>query len=287
MDTRHGMPQAKRRGQPQLDLSVVIPTRNAAHFLDECLAAIARSNPREIIVVDGLSTDGTREIASRYTSRILSDEGRGLPVARLLGAREAHSSAIALVDSDVVFPEGALEALFDEFCQSGRHPLQAGLRSVGPGYWGGALAAHHRSGRSKNWFGLVATIFDRDMLLRYGFDQRFHSGEDIELRFRLKQAGVPVSVSRRSTVTHRFEGGYRFARSQWLADGHGLGRMVRKFGLRSAWLLALPLGAAARGIVTSLARREPRWVPYYILFAVYNYMGMIAELWQAASPRTH
>src|SRR6266540_3743168 len=68
-----------------LDVSVVVPVRNAERLLDACLASIARSRPRELIVVDGRSTDSTGEIAWRYTQRLLSDEGRGLPVARLLG----------------------------------------------------------------------------------------------------------------------------------------------------------------------------------------------------------
>ena len=68
-------------------------------------------------------------------------------------------------------PTGALAALLDEFEEGGYTALQAGLHSVGgPGYWGQALAYHHRTGRSKNWFGLVATIFERDVLLEHGFD---------------------------------------------------------------------------------------------------------------------
>src|SRR5215210_6047035 len=119
MEIRNGMPKAERPAQPQLDLSVVVPTRNAEHFLAECLASLARSNPREIIVVDGLSTDGTRDVAAKYTSQILSDDGRGLPHARLLGAKEAASATVALVDADVIFPDGALEALLEEFSGSG------------------------------------------------------------------------------------------------------------------------------------------------------------------------
>jgi hypothetical protein len=41
-------------------------------------------------------------------------------------------------------------------------------------------------------------------------------------------------------------------------------------------VLLLPAAAALRGIALSLARREPQWVPYYGLFAVYNYAGMTA-----------
>ena len=262
------------------DVSVVIPVRNAERLLEACLASIARNEPREIIVVDGMSTDGTLDIARRYGVKILSDEGGGLPAARLLGAEVAASERVALVDADVVMPDGGLAALVEEFEQGGFTALQAGQLSVsGPAYWGQALVNHHRTGRSKNWFGLVATLFDRKALLEHGFDARFLSGEDIELRWRLQRAGARIGVSERTIVEHRFEDdSYDFAKGQWLADGHGLGRMVVKHGARGAPLLGLPLAAAVRGIGLSLLRRQPKWIRYYSYYMVFNYVGMVAEL---------
>lgn len=269
------------------DVSVIVPVRNAEHLVEACLASVAASAPWEIIVVDGQSTDATLEFARRYPVRILSDGGRGLPVARLLGAETASAPLVALVDADVVLPPGALEALCDEFRDGGYVALQAGLRSTsGPGYWGRALANHHRTGRSKDWFGLVATVFDRQRLLDFGFDDRFVSGEDIELRWRLEQAGARVGVSRRTIVTHRFaDDSFAFAKDQWLADGLGLGRMARKHGWRGFWLLALPLLAALRGVTLSLARLQPQWLPYYACFALYNCVGIgraLGERWTTA-----
>ncbi len=262
------------------DVSVVIPVRNAERLLEACLASITRNEPREIIVVDGMSTDGTLDIARRYGAKILSDEGGGLPAARLLGAEVAASERVALVDADVVMPDGGLAALVEEFEQGGFTALQAGQLSVsGPAYWGQALVNHHRTGRSKNWFGLVATLFDRKALLEHGFDARFLSGEDIELRWRLQRAGARIGVSERTIVEHRFEDdSYDFAKGQWLADGHGLGRMVVKHGARGAPLLGLPLAAAVRGIGLSLLRRQPKWIRYYSYYMVFNYVGIAAEL---------
>ncbi len=262
-----------------LDVSVVVPVRNAEDVLDECLASIARSEPREIIVVDGMSTDGTLEIARRYGARIFSDEGRGLPAARLIGAEAAVSARLALIDADVVLGEDALARVLEEFDADGYSALQAGQESVsGPGYWGQALAHHHRSGRSKNWFGLVATVFDRATLLEHGFDAAFRSGEDIELRWRLQRAGAKIGVSKRTTVTHRFGDTFVFAKRQWLADGHGLARMMRKHGARALLLAGLPLAAGGRGIALALVRRQPRWIPYYVCFVIFNYAAMFAEL---------
>jgi glycosyltransferase involved in cell wall biosynthesis len=261
------------------DLCVVVPVRNAEDIIEDCLASITRACPRQVIVVDGMSSDRTLEVVRRYPVTILSDEGAGLPAARLLGARTATTRHVALIDADVVLHDGALEQLLAEFLDGGYTALQAGLHSVsGDGYWGRALAHHHRSGRSKDWFGLVATIFERDVLLRHGFDERFKSGEDIDLRWRLQAAGAKLGVSRRTVVQHRFGDTWEFAKGQWLADGHGLGRMVAAHGLRAKLLLGLPLAAFLRGSALSLVRRQPRWIPYYLCYVAFNYAGMFREL---------
>jgi glycosyltransferase involved in cell wall biosynthesis len=271
---------------PPLDVSVVVPTRNAEALIEACLESIRSSSPRELIVVDGLSTDRTVEIAQSYGAAVLSDQGLGLPAARRMGAEAASSQLVALIDVDVRLGEGDLGRLLTEFRAGGYTALQAGLHSVsGSGYWGRALAHHHRTGRSKNWFGVVATVFDRDALLEHGFDDRFLSGEDIDLRWRLKNAGAKIGVSRRTVVEHRFEDSWEVAKGQFLADGRGLGRMVAAHGPRAKLLLALPAAAAVRGVVLSLARREPRWIPYYLTYAVYNYLAMGSELAARAGRR--
>jgi glycosyltransferase involved in cell wall biosynthesis len=259
-----------------LDLSVVVPVRNAEFFIDECLASIVRSQPREIIVVDGNSTDRTLEIAQRYPVQILSDEGRGVAAARMLGVRAARAGAVALIDVDIILPDGALEQLFDEFRGGHYTALQAGLHSeAGPGYWGQALVYHHNNGRSKNWPGVMATIFSRDALLTHELDASFASGEDIELRWRLQRAGAKLGVSRRTTVTHRFDDTFECARGQFVADGQGLARMVLKYRWRAGMLLAIPAAGAARGILLSLVRRQPRWIPYYVTYAILNYTALL------------
>jgi glycosyltransferase involved in cell wall biosynthesis len=261
-----------------VDVSVIIPAKDAEPLLDACLASVVRSQPRDIVVVDGLSRDRTCEIARRHGARVLSDGGRGLPAARDIGVRAASCDRVALVDADVVLGDGALAALLEEFEAGDFTGLQAGLKSTGgPGYWGRALANHHRTGRSRDWFGLVATVFRRDTLLEHRLDERFASGEDIELRRRLRRAGARLGVSQRTIVTHRFGDGFAFARAQWLADGRGLGRTVGKEGMRAVGLIVLPAAAAARGIVLSLRARQPQWLPYYACYAVFNYVGMLGR----------
>ncbi len=268
------------------DVTVIVPVRNARPFLVECLSAIVASAPASIIVVDGLSTDGTVEAARSFGVTVLSDDGQGVAAARQIGATHATTRWIALVDVDVVLHPGALCDLLEEAERGGFTALQAGLESTsGRGYWGRALAQHHRSGVSKGWFGLVATIFEREAFLRHGLDATFTSGEDIELRWRLERAGLRIGVSTRTIVEHRFGDTFEFAKGQFLADGGGLARMAAKHGVRAIPLLALPLAAAGRGMLLSILRRQPQWIPYYLTFAALNWWAMARQLVRQASHR--
>lgn len=268
------------RGHPRVpapaEVTAVVPVRNAAALLPGCLESLHRNGVGRVVVVDGLSTDGSREIATGHGATVLSDQGRGLPWARQLGVEAAETRWVVLVDADVVFPDGTLAALLEELVAGGYAALQAGLHSVaGPGYWGQALVQHHLTGRSRWWFGLMATVLERDVLRRHAFDEAFVSGEDIEMRWRLAAEGLRTGVSRTVLVQHRFAADdFAFAKDQFLMDGTGLGLMMRKHGSGASRLALLPLLAAARGAVLSALRGEPRWIRYYAAYCWYNYVGM-------------
>lgn len=261
-----------------LPISVVVPARNAAGFIESCLETIKKNRPAEIVVVDGQSEDDTVETARRFTDVVLSDDGGGVALARQLGAEAASQPYVAFVDVDIELTETALSDLLEELIDRRLEAIQAQLKSVGTSdYWSRALAAHHRGGRSKHWFGLVASLFRRDAFLHYGMDSAFTSGEDIELRYRLEKAGARIGMSDRVVVRHRFGRGFQFALGQWLADGAGLGRVVRKYGWPASPTLVIPAGGAVLGVGRSLLR-HPQFVPYYGLYGVFNYVGIARGL---------
>lgn len=82
-----------------MDLSVIIPTLNAATTLPATLAALG--SRREIIVVDGGSVDGTREQAAASGVRVLtSARGRGTQLA--VGIAAAKHPWLLLLHADTV-----------------------------------------------------------------------------------------------------------------------------------------------------------------------------------------
>jgi rSAM/selenodomain-associated transferase 2 len=74
-------------------LSVVIPALNAAESLAATLASVAEAD--EILVVDGGSTDATRQVAERAGARVIdSKRGRGV---------QLHSGAVAARGDGLLF----------------------------------------------------------------------------------------------------------------------------------------------------------------------------------------
>lgn len=86
--------------------SIITATFNSARTLDKCLSAIrAQTYPQdliEILVVDGGSSDGTREIAARFGARVIDNPRVEPMTAKLIGLREATGEYLMHVDSDEV-----------------------------------------------------------------------------------------------------------------------------------------------------------------------------------------
>jgi glycosyltransferase involved in cell wall biosynthesis len=105
-------------------ISVVICTHNRADSLCEALDSLERQtlSPRafEVVVVDNLSTDGTRAVVESFTGRMANlhvvREGRlGLSWARNAGAAAAHAACVVYLDDDARASPGWLQAMLGAF----------------------------------------------------------------------------------------------------------------------------------------------------------------------------
>lgn len=89
-------------------LSVIIPNYNKEVFISRCLESILKQTlmPKEIIVVDDCSTDGSIRIIKKWIEKnpviklIALDVNRGVSNARNTGAAVASSEFITFIDSD-------------------------------------------------------------------------------------------------------------------------------------------------------------------------------------------
>ena len=88
-------------------ISVLVPTFNAAEYLEQCLDSIAAQTTRaiEIIVIDDGSTDGSGAIADSYAARdnrftVVHKRNTGYGDSLNEGLRRAHGTWISIVEPD-------------------------------------------------------------------------------------------------------------------------------------------------------------------------------------------
>ena len=115
---RPGQPAEVRRGHApdeaeQPLVSVIIAVRNGERFLSQAIESVLAQTygRREIVVVDGSSTDRSREIALSYPQvRCAVEDGHGFAHAWNVGLEAARGGLIAILDSDDRWHPRKLEA---------------------------------------------------------------------------------------------------------------------------------------------------------------------------------
>ncbi len=111
-----------------MKLSIIIPVRNEVQTivtLVERVRAVDYGMAREIIVVDGASTDGTREAllgipASPEIVLVLEDQARGKGRAVRTGFKRASGDILVVQDADLELDPAQIPLLLEPLVDGGR-----------------------------------------------------------------------------------------------------------------------------------------------------------------------
>jgi mycofactocin system glycosyltransferase len=204
-------------------ISVIVPTRDRAPQLEDCLAALADldypADLLEVIVVDDGSADpgAVASTAEAYGARLLvNNSNRGPAFARNRAAREATGELLAFVDSDCVVARGWLQALTPYFA----------WRRVGA--VGGRTVGYHTRSRLDR-YEEVSSPLDMGSRLLFagegtdglyvptcnllvrrcvfeelgGLRERLRVGEDVDLCWRLRERGHMLVYAPEGVVRHK------------------------------------------------------------------------------------
>jgi len=198
-------------------LSVIIPVYNGGALFMRCLKAIYQStfSEWELIVIDDGSNDGSDLLARKFGARLLRTGGQlGPAAARNLGGKAARGEYLYFIDADCeVHPdtltnvadifqaEPALDALFGSYDDA---PAASNFIAQYKNLFHHYVHQHGSEDASTFWTGCGAIKRSRFMALG-GFDiQRYRrpSIEDIDLGYRLKQAGGRIRLAKQIQVKH-------------------------------------------------------------------------------------
>lgn len=252
------------------DVTVVVPVRDRLPELSQCLAALSRRVP--VLVVD----DGSRDpdgVAARCrehgASLLRLAVNAGPAAARNAAVAATATELVAFLDSDCVPPADWLADLVGHFrdplvgavaprvrgAANGRRVLARYARTRGPldlGRWEAAV----RPGSPVPYVPTAALVVRRTALGGgTPFDPALRYGEDVDLVWRLHDAGWRVRYDPRTVVEHAEPQRW----DTWLRRRYRYGTsaapLARRHGSRLAPLV-LPPWPTAAGALLLLGHRR-------------------------------
>ncbi|MCU0526514.1 MAG: glycosyltransferase [Elainella sp. Prado103] len=197
-------------------ISVIIPVHNGGESFQRCLASLSRFLPPDtevIVVVDG-GTDRSKVWAQQFGAKVLQFPSAGGPArARNAGAEIAAGEVLLFLDADVAIHANTIEQVRTIFQHQPTLAALIGSYDDAPGapnflsqYKNLFHHYTHQTGSevASTFWGACGAIRRAIFLEVGGFDPRYRypSVEDIELGYRLKQAGYSIRLAKTVQVKH-------------------------------------------------------------------------------------
>ncbi|HKX13003.1 MAG TPA: glycosyltransferase [bacterium] len=191
------------------NVSVILSVRNGEKYLAEALnSALSQTYPiREILVIDGGSTDRSPEIAKSFPKvKVLAQEGRGIPAANNQGIRAANGDWVAFLEADDRWLPQKLEKQMFGF-EPGRRPSYSVTRfrffrepgSAVPACFKNSLFEGDHVGRIMSTLVAKKSLFEE---VGY-FDATYHCAGDVDWFARAKDLHGPPSLVEESLMEKR------------------------------------------------------------------------------------
>ncbi|MGP1385617.1 MAG: glycosyltransferase family 2 protein [Thainema sp.] len=197
-------------------ISVVIPVHNGGKSFRQCLDSLKQSSqqPDEIIVVADGDTDGSWQVAESFGVKVFRYPTAGGPArARNRGAHAAQGDIVFFVDADVTIHRDTISRLIDVFQREKDLAAIIGSYDNAPGAENFLSQYknlfHHYTHQissevASTFWGACGAIRRSAFQAVGGFDESYRKPcvEDIELGYRLKQAGYSIRMCKDIQVKH-------------------------------------------------------------------------------------
>ena len=264
------------------EYSFVVPVYNRPDEVGELLESMAAQTLKdfEVLVVEDGSQADCREVVERYAGRLdvkyFAKKNSGPGLSRNYGAERAKGRWLIVLDSDVVLPEGYLQAVDDELR---REPADA---------FGGPDCAHPSFTDTQKAISYSMTSFfttggirggkkkldkfyprsfnmgiRRDVYLRLGGFSPMRFGEDIDFSIRIFKAGCSCRLFPGAWVWHKRRTDFRKFFRQVYNSGIARINLYKKYPESLKAVHLLPMVFTVGVIALVLASAAGRLLMHY------------------------
>lgn len=298
MPTEAGSPRADDPQLRRCRVLVVVPVLNESAHLDAVLHGLlaerAKLDALRVVVVDGGSTDGTVDIATRWAAahtdvhlvhnpRRIQSAGINLAVRRFGG----DADVLIRCDAHASYPPDYCHRLLESLERTAADAVVVPLDSYGDRAVQRAVAlasnspvgtggSAHRAGRKSGFVdhGHHAAFRLRTFVRAGGYDETFTHNEDAELDCRQRKLGFRIYLDATIRVGYRPRATMRALWSQYFRYGAGRARTVRRHpGTLRLRQLAVPLNLLL--LVVTLAASP--WLPLLLAWPAL-YLGVLTAV---------
>jgi glycosyltransferase involved in cell wall biosynthesis len=267
----------------QVSVSVLVPVLNEAEHLEEALAAMLSQSgcgEIEVLVIDGLSTDATAELAGGIAAadprvRLLTNPERRTPNALNIGLRAARGEFVARMDAHCMYPPRYLADGIERLRAGGVAWVSGPQIPLGRGTWSrrvalalgspfgvGGAGFRSMSNEEREVDSGFTGVWRRELLLGHGgWDEDWPVNQDGELAARIRGDGdrivclpeMAASYVPRNSLSSLRRQYWRYGQYRAKTSGRHPESMRRSHVLPPA-LVALALVGLGRGRVSRGAR---------------------------------
>jgi glycosyltransferase involved in cell wall biosynthesis len=276
---------------PLPQVTVIVPCRNEERYLVECLDSILACDypPErlEVLVVDGMSDDGTRPLLAEYAARhpavrMIDNPRRITPVALNLAIRAAQGDVIVRMDAHVVYPKNYVSRLVAALDEFGADNVGAVLRTlpanqtamgkaiaIGMSHPFGVGTSYFRIGTDQpRWVDTIAffcirrATFDRVGM----FDEELIRHQDGEFNARLIKAGGRILLIPDVVSYYYARATLRQVGRMFYQYGYFKPLVAKKLGRFMTWRQLIPPGFVLALAITAVGALL--WKPAVILLGL-------------------
>ena len=255
-------------------VSIVVTALNEQDTIGQCIESLLEQDypKKEIIIVDGGSSDRTFEVASAYPIKVVQERKKGPSAGRNKGVAISNGEIIAFTDADCVADRLWLKELIKSFKDSNASVVGGSIDILNnDNFIANCIASRFQGRRS------VATwnvAYKRQVINSLGgFDESLIVGEDLDLAFRASKNGYTVIFNPDAKVSHRFQESLPQVWKAWFRYGIYWSRLFLKHPRETGGKVIIALAA-----LTTIALTCFTATPQSLIFSIFA-LGILPLLY--------
>lgn len=288
-------------------ITVVMPIRNEAAFIERAVGAVLNQDYPpdlvEVLVIDGMSDDGTRKVVRSTIEshperkiRLIDNPDGIVPPGLNRALAAATGEVVVRIDGHCIIQSGYLTRCVEGLHETGAVCVGGQMETVGSSWVARAISLAQSSpfgvggvafriggdyGRSVDTLAFGAYRKEAFDLLG-GFDEELVRNQDDEFNFRLTQAGGVIWLDPKIRSVYFSRASLRKLWRQYYQYGFYKVRVMQKRGGVASWRHLVPgafVGALFLSAFASIATGQPEW--FGLVAGSYAAGNLVASFWTA------